>query len=291
VKHKPKITAIIISMFLLTQLIGLLVVSSYFTKELPYGMEPPKMDAGMSLSSIIISFIVAIFLIFLLMKIKAKIIIRVWFFLVVTLALGLALNPLLTNFNIPSPSLIALGIALPLSILKIFKRNFLIHNLTELLVYPGIASVFVPILNIWTIILLLLLISAYDIYAVWHAGFMQKMAKFQIQEAGVFGGFFVPFLNKKQEKKLKKIKKKKGKKIEVSLAILGGGDIIFPLITAGVVLKSFGLLPALTVSLFSTIALSLLLIFSKKQKFYPAMPFITSGCLTGLLISYLLFII
>ena len=54
--------------------------------------------------------------------------------------------------------IIALALAIPLAYLKIYKRNLLIHNFTELLVYPGIAVIFVPILNVFTIISLLILI-------------------------------------------------------------------------------------------------------------------------------------
>ena len=33
--------------------------------------------------------------------------------------------------------------------MKIYRKNLIIHNLTELAIYPGIATVFVPILNFW----------------------------------------------------------------------------------------------------------------------------------------------
>ena len=46
-----------------------------------------------------------------------------------------------------------------------------------------------------------------------------------------------------------------------------------------------GILPALMITLFSTIALSLLFVYSNKGKFYPAMPFITAGIFTGLILS------
>jgi presenilin-like A22 family membrane protease len=189
--------------------------------------------------------------------------------------------------------------------MKIFKRNLIIHNLTELLIYPGIATLFVPILNFWSIIVLLLIISIYDIWAVWHSGIMQKMAKYQINTLKVFSGFFIPYISKKMRKQLQKLrknKKLKNKKVRVNIAILGGGDVVFPLITAGVVLmanKIFlpftniqiftgGIIPALFVIAGATLGLSLLLSFSEKKKFDPAMPFITGGILFGLILSYLI---
>mgnify|MGYP001619741555 FL=1 len=95
--------------------------------------------------------------------------------------------------------------------------------------------------------------------------------------------------------------KLKNKKIKVNVAILGGGDVIFPIITAGVVmnagimrlplgLHSFigNLYSALFVTLGATLGLGYLFIKSEKKKFYPAMPFITVGILIGLILSYLI---
>ena len=320
-KHKTSITIILLGMFLITQLIGIFVISSYLPKQgieiingteqnvtitpqLPYGMQPPQVEPGFSLVSIIISFIFAILLIFILTKVKAVIFIRIWFFIVVIMALGIALNSIISLLPIKSflqySPYIALVIAVPLAIYKIFRRNIIIHNATELLIYPGIAAVFVPILNVWTILLLLILISIYDIYAVWHSKFMQNMAKFQIDHLKLFTGFFVPYITKKQRAELKKQRfkekrikgKGRGKKMKINLAILGGGDVVFPMITAGVMLKTFSMsmpfaiVSALLVSVFATLALLALFIFSKKGKFYPAMPFITAGCIAGMIIAF-----
>ena len=55
------------------------------------------------------------------------------------------------------------------------------------------------------------------------------------------------------------------KKIKVSLAILGGGDIVFPLILAGVVMSVLGLIQAAIVSVFAALSLLLLFVFAKKD--------------------------
>ena len=305
-KHNIKITILLLAMFLITQLIGLFVISKYSpvikqitdssgnvtnvtSYNLPYGMDPPEgVTPQSTLISIIFAIAIAVFLMLMLMKYRAEIFLRTWFFVVVILALGITFNSFL--LNIENSSIIAVIIAIPIAIFKVFKRNIIVHNLSELLIYPGIAAIFVPLLNIWSIVLLLILISAYDIYAVWHAGFMQKMAQYQIEKLKVFTGFFIPYLGKKEREELKKAKlsKSKDKKVKVSLAILGGGDVVFPLILAGVVFNTLGLLPAIIVSIFSTIALAYLFYTSEKGKFYPAMPFITTGSFIGLLIAYLI---
>jgi presenilin-like A22 family membrane protease len=179
----------------------------------------------------------------------------------------------------------------------------MIHNITELLIYPGIAAIFVAILNLPTAIILLVLISIYDIWAVWHSGVMQKMAKFQMNSVGVFGGFFIPYASKKVKEKIRALKLKyknsqipkniiKNSNLKVNLAILGGGDIIFPIIACGVFLKTFhNFYACLSVILFTSLALLYLFVFAKKKKFYPAMPYLTTGIFLGMLLGWLLFIL
>jgi len=293
-KHKLAIILVILGMFLVTQFIGLYVVNHYSQNTLPYGMEPPKdIDPVSFFPSIIISFIIAIALFFLLTKFKIEFILKLWFFIVIVIALGLSINSFLPKTQyLP---LISLIIALPFAFIKIFNRNILVHNATELLIYPGIAAIFVPLLNIWTMIILLILISIYDAWAVWHSGIMQKMAKYQINTLKIFSGFFIPYLSKKDRNKIKMLKQKykkselKKKKIKMNIAILGGGDVVFPIISAGVMLKTLGIWPAIFVIIGAALGLSYLLFFSKKKKFYPAMPFITAGIFLGMLVGVILF--
>lgn len=305
-KHSVKITLLLLIMFFVTQLIGLFVISQYApqtlvdqegnptnqtTYNLPYGMDPPEeVTPTSTLISIVFAIAIAAFLMFFLMKYKVELILKLWFFIVVTLAIAITLNSFVIGKTYAS--LFAILIALPLAYLKIFKRGVYSHNLTELIIYPGIAAIFVPILNVWSVVLLLILISIYDMYAVWHSGFMQKMAQYQIETLKVFTGFFVPYTGKKEKGKIAKIAKakttKKEKKVSVSVAILGGGDVVFPLILAGAVMNQWGLLSALIVSLGATLALGGLFWLSEKGKFYPAMPFITFGCFIALGIAYLI---
>lgn len=294
-------------MFLVTQFIGLAVIhaynpttvigpdgTQYLNKNtLPFGLDSPEEDEGKGFASILTAFLFAFILIFLLMKYQWKFIIRTWFFFVVMLALSITLNAIIKNFYISS-SILALIIALPLAYIKIFRPNILIHNATELLIYPGIAAVFVPILTTRTIILLLIIISIYDAWAVWKSGIMQKMAKFQMDELNIFGGFLLPHASNKVKLEISKIKEKyknkkipekiKNKKYNVSLAILGGGDVIFPIITAGVFLRAHGIIPALFIIAGSFIGLLYLFMNTKKGKAYPAMPYITAGIFLGLAI-------
>ncbi len=310
-KHTVKITIILISLFFFAQLIGIYVANQYLPEikqvvtetgeiknetiyNLPYGLDPPaNIKPQESIISIVIALIIAVSLMLLLMKLKAETFLRGWFTIVVILGLSIAINAFL--MPIPRAALISVILAIPLGILKIFHRNMFVHNATELLIYPGIATVFIPILNVFSVSVLLVVISLYDIYAVWHSGFMQKMAKFQIQKLKLFSGFFVPYMGKEDRLMMNKVKSmkeneknKKLKKVKVNLAILGGGDVVFPIILAGVVLRTLGLWQAVTISVGATLALAFLFYKSEKGKFYPAMPFISIGCFIALAIAYLL---
>jgi len=289
-KHTVKITIILLAMFIITQFIGIYVVNHYSIpgKELPYGMKIPEIQKESDyygfFSAIIMAFVIAIVLMFLLSKFNWAFIIKLWFFIVIVIALGISFNSFIP---LKYSSLIALLIAVPLAVEKVYKRNFLVHNATELFIYPGIAAVFVPILNLFTIIALLILISIYDIWAVWHSGIMQKMAKYQINKLNIFSGFFVPYISKKIKMQMQKLPKSKlkNKKVRANVAILGGGDVVFPIIAAGVILKTSGLIPALFVILGATLGITYLFFFAEKRKFYPAMPYITAGIFLGMLLG------
>ena len=68
--------------------------------------------------------------------------------------------------------------------------------------------------------------------------------------------------------------------------MLGGGDIGFPLIFAGVVLKEMGLWQSLVIPFFALLGLGWLLFIADEEKFYPAMPFISVGCFVGLAVVW-----
>ena len=79
-------------------------------------------------------------------------------------------------------------------------------------------------------------------------------------------------------------------------AILGGGDVAFPLIFSGVVMEYLimngvslmnAFLQTSIISIVVTLSVFGLFAFAKKEKFYPAMPFISIGCFIGFLIVLL----
>jgi presenilin-like A22 family membrane protease len=310
-KHNWKITAIILLMFLITQFIGLYVIHQYSPvrqtilnnetgqaenitfypteNQLPYGIQPPQeIQQNTNIISIILSFVVAIAFLFLLMKLNFRIVLKIWFLAVVILAMAVSFNAFLKNY-LMTAWIVSLIFAIPLAYFKVFRPNAIVHNLTELFIYPGIAAIFVPILNYWSILIFLVLIAIYDVWAVWKSGVMQKMAKYQMEKVGILAGFLIPHASRKVKEQIRLKGRTASKKIRIQLAILGGGDVAFPLVTAGVFLRAFGIIPALFVIFGAFLGLGILMFISQKKKFYPAMLFITPAILIGLGIWKLFF--
>jgi presenilin-like A22 family membrane protease len=275
-KHTLRVTLIIVALFVVAQIVGLSVVNSYLGKEevvvdgkvvtnvtwgeLPYGVERPEFEEQTSFFPLMVIILIATFLILAIMKLRLFKLWKFWFFLSVWFCLAISAYVFLGQ----QLGMIVAGV---LAFGKVVWRNIYLHNFTEIFIYGGLAAVFVPFLSLFSISVLLLLISVYDAIAVWKTKHMVSMAKFQTKMK-LFAGLLVPY----------------GKKH----AILGGGDIGFPLFFSGVVLKNYGWIEGLIVTMAVSLALLILLIKSEKNKYYPAMPFLTAGCFLGLLIVYLI---
>ena len=290
-KHSPVMTIILLVSFLLAQFFGLLVIYNYIDteqtalmgkttfKELPIGERPP-MEEKISFLPVIIAVLIGTALLFVIIRYQLMLVWKGWFLLAVVLSLFVA-------FNAFVPVKIAFFVALFLGLWKIFKPNFVVQNLTEIMLYGGLAAIFVPMFNLWSVVILLILISLYDAYAVWKSKHMIVLAQAQAK-AKMFAGLLIPYKwGKLSDQKMKSTGEIKVPQKKVRTAILGGGDLGFPLIFAGVVMKELGLWSSLVIPFFAALGLGVLLLISKEKKFYPAMPFISAGCFLGLGLIFL----
>ncbi|MDP6548168.1 MAG: presenilin family intramembrane aspartyl protease [Candidatus Woesearchaeota archaeon] len=296
-KHTLKITLLLVSLFFITQVVGLSITNNYIDHQittvsgittfeaLPYKLERPQIKESTSYLWLLSAILVGTLLLLVLMKFKKTSLWKLWFFLAVFSTMAIAFSAFIDHT-------IAAILAFILALIKIYKPITLIQNLTEVFIYGGLAAIFVPIINIFAAFMLLMLISIYDIIAVRYTKHMVKLAKFQTKSK-VFAGLLIPYGKGEIVTKEKEISKKRGGRI----AVLGGGDIGFPLIFAGVVMKDLmlnnpeliGFLKTLIIPLFVSLALLYLLVRSRKDKFYPAMPYLTVGCVIGYLIVLLFF--
>ncbi|MEM3126452.1 MAG: presenilin family intramembrane aspartyl protease [Candidatus Woesearchaeota archaeon] len=293
-KHTILITTILLLVFFTSQIAGLYIVSKYVDiekteqvreetgelevvvyKELPYNIERPEVEEQNSWLYITIAVIISSVIALIIIKYAKINIWKLWYFAAVVLTLTI-------SFAAMMPQFIAFILSFLSGIFKVYKPNILVHNITEIFIYGGIAAIFVPVMNLWSAIILLLVISVYDMYAVWKSKHMVTIAKFQ-SKTQTFAGIFIPY--KRIEPK-KAVELKFAKKVELvpKNAVLGGGDIAFPLLFEGVVMKKVGFLVASLIPITTTIALGALLFLAKKDRFYPAMPFILIGCFVGHLI-------
>ncbi|MEM0231052.1 MAG: presenilin family intramembrane aspartyl protease [Candidatus Woesearchaeota archaeon] len=313
-KHSVPITIILILTFATAQLFGLfLILKDAKIERVPSGevqishpesvMGPrPNIKNGELVLFLIGMMLIGTFLILILARFKQPTIWKGMYFLAVWGAIAITLGVFIK-------SEVVLAIAVVLALLKVLKPNPIVHNITEIMVYSGVALIIVPLLTPAWAILLLIIISIYDMIAVWRSGHMITLAKFQMGTK-LFSGLFIPYpQNPSKELSSSEVKKRIASRNSASAAkpakiangpqnaVLGGGDIVYPMIFAGVMLEGFirsglgvflSFIKASIISVGATIALTILLIKSEKGKFYPAMPFISAGCLMGALASWLI---
>jgi len=295
-KHTLRVTLIVLAMFFFAQILGLIIVNNYVDKEqlksgivsfkeLPLGLEVPETTGAESLLTIVLAIVIGTVLALFLIRFGQLGLLKIWFFLAVMITLSVAFYSFV-------PLIIALPISIILAFIKIFRPNFYVQNFTELFVYGGLAAIFVRTFpakfSLFTVLMLLFLISLYDAYAVWKSGHMIKLAKFQTKSK-MFAGVVIPYEMPQVPKNVPI------KSIKVKTAILGGGDIGFPLLFSGVIFRDLllrntvelALLKVLVVPVFAAIALGWLLWKADKDKFYPAMPFISLGCFLALIVMRL----
>jgi len=300
-KHTIKVTVALVLFFFMAQFIGLLVINHYIDHKktvetktvawhpLPYNLERPKLEnQSLSFIYITIAVLIGTGLVLLLVRLNKPVIWRVWFFATVWLTLSIALAAFINNF-------VALSIAFTLSLLKVYRPNIIIQNLSEIFIYGGLASIFVPIINVFAAFMLLIVISIYDFIAVFKTKHMIKLAKFQ-SNSRVFAGLLIPYEKGNISIENTSISESKTRQKKSKIAVLGGGDIGFTLIFAGVIMKELmlqetpiaGFLKTLIIPFCVSIALLILLIKGKQNKFYPAMPVLSIGCFVGYLVVLLI---
>lgn len=296
-KHPASTAATLLTLFLAAQFIGLLVVSAYVDakaseqasieagkpitvyENLPYNIERPQIAPDTSFIFLSAALIIGTLLLLLVIRLRKVSLWKLWFFMAVTITLSVSISAFL-------PQAAAFLIALAFAFMRIFKPNVFAHNISELFIYGGLAAIFVPIISLKSAAIFLLIIAAYDFIAVFRTRHMVTLAKFQTENK-IFAGLFVPkrLTAKSAVSSISYAPKKQSLQEKYSdsgdYAIIGGGDIGFPLLFAGAAMASFGLAKTLIIPLAATIALGVLLALSKKGKFYPAMPFIAAGCFLG----------
>ncbi|MBI4117123.1 MAG: hypothetical protein HY451_00305 [Parcubacteria group bacterium] len=155
----------------------------------------------------------------------------------------------------------------------------LLHNIGIILALAGIGAVLGLSLAPLAVIILLLILSFYDIIAVYKTGHMVKMAEDMIKSRAIFG-LVIPQKFLGWKKSLKNVSP------GGEFMILGSGDIVMPLLLIASVIGFHGLVYGLIVFLFSMLGLFLtfyLFITQKTRRPMAALPPIAAMSIIGYL--------
>lgn len=178
---------------------------------------------------------------------------------------------------------IALLLTVLLIATMITKPVVMVQNVSVLLAIAGMATVIglslTPLLAVWA----LLVLSFYDIVAVYVTKHMVRMAE-GMMDAGAIFGFMIPSRLSELREKVKKVRS--GDKF----MILGSGDIALPLILA-VSLARVSMVQAWTVAAFSIMGLfitHLLFVNQKQRRPMAALPPIAMMAIIGYLVALIL---
>jgi presenilin-like A22 family membrane protease len=259
-KYSKELILILLSLFLVCQFFGLFVIQRFLRVGLPYGLEPPEVEEEVVPWYIISVILLITFFVLIFQRLRIKFLLKLWFTLAITICISISLSAFIEEW-------VAFLVALMLVSFRLKEKELYIHNLTELLCYGGAAAIFAPIFNVTAMLIILAIISLYDIIAVWVTKHMVTLAKTQ-QEIGVFSGLVIRYKDE--------------------FAILGGGDIVFPLLFASTVLLEISVIAGIFVVYGAVLGLLTLALIGERKKYYPALPFITSFAVLSFVIGYLL---
>jgi len=163
------------------------------------------------------------------------------------------------------------------------KPNLLVHNFLLISGMIGVGSVFGLRLDPLLVVFLLIIFSIYDIIAVYKTKHMIKMAKEMI-EAGAIPGLILPPKISEFQAPLKDVK------VGGRFVILGGGDIVFPLLLVASIVP-YSVLDSAIVAISATFGLLVsFLIFAlqKTRQPIPALPPIATFSILGYLMTIIL---
>jgi len=187
------------------------------------------------------------------------------------------------------PASVAYPVAIIASIAWLFWARVWLHDLLLLITLAGTASVFGFLFSPWTFVIFMMIIAVYDVLAV-RFGFMVWMAD-KLSESATLPAFIFPKQIRDWKLSLQNVRVgelKKKESAEREYAILGGGDIGFPLMLAVSVFFATNLASAVLVGVFALVGLMsafLIQLLWLKGKPMPALPPIAFLSLVGFLIA------
>ena len=258
-------------LFVLAMYLGVLSAYKIFTSGI-VTIQPAKFNPN---DLVILGIFVTIF--FLIRKRKKFVSLTYKIFLALIILVG---SQIIFSAYVASP----FDVMLPLVLLAVFYtyKNVLIHNIAIIMGIVGVAMVLGLSIAPKTGVILLVLLSFYDIISVYKTKHMVYMAKSMIESGAIFG-FIVPskmsdFLAGNNEAR---------SKVGTEFMILGSGDIGLPLVMV-CSLVQVSLSASIITAIFSLLGLfvtHLIFINQKERKPMAALPPIATMTIIGYLIA------
>jgi len=180
-------------------------------------------------------------------------------------------------------AIFSMSAAIILVIAVFKKRVVFLHNIGIILAMAGIGAVLGLSLTPVSVVVLLLILSFYDIVAVYKTGHMVKIAEDMIKSRAI-SGIVLPQNRKGWSANLARVRP------GGEYMILGSGDLIMPLILISSVIGIHGLASGLVVLFFSLLGLSLtyyLFVTQRTRRPMAALPPIAVMSIVGYLIATL----
>lgn len=193
-------------------------------------------------------------------------------------------------FVVPWPWSLVLAIAVAAAWL--LRPTVWLHTLVMLFTMAGAAAVFGSLFSPWTFVVVMLIISVYDVLAV-RFGYMVWMAQ-RLSESTSLPAFVIPRTASGWRNSLSTFTfqdQAEKEPAERQFSVLGGGDIAFPLVLVVSVLFNLGPMKSLVVAAFTFIGLAAAFWIQArflKGKPMPALPPISAAAILGFLIAYYL---
>lgn len=181
------------------------------------------------------------------------------------------------------PNILSFVLTFLLIFLWLKKPSVLTHDLVMVFAMAGAGSILGLRMNPKIVIALLILFSIYDFIAVYKTKHMIKMAK-EMMKKGAIAALIVPAQISDFKGKLEQVKP------GGRFLILGGGDVVFPLLFCSSLISE-GVLSSLIVAFFSVFGLlASFLIFAlqKERKPIPALPPIALFSIIGYLVTLIM---
>jgi presenilin-like A22 family membrane protease len=284
-KHNWQTTLLLTLIFLVVQIIGVITAAYAYTgveegtAQPPTGMgERPDLAGWQSIVFLLAGIAVSTTIILYLAKHNKVYVWQAWYFLATFIATYLF-------FSVYTADTTAALLALAVTATRQFTNNAVAHNLVELIMYAGIAVFLAPLFTVNAGVVLLAVMAAYDIWAVNHTGHMVTLADFTRQTSNFPGVNLAPNATPSSKTTTKTDQ-------TITAGVIGGGDLLFPLLFTITVfaasLTTTTLTTAMTYAAItiagSTTGLLTLFVVAQRHNYYPALPFLATGCFAALLI-------